>query len=78
LAVALMCFYGPSGKTIGQTAQTLQDKLIPSTTRAWGVLAMVASFLLLGIGAMVSFRKRKVAAPKADEAVPPETTDSDG
>lgn len=71
VTVGLMYIYGPSGKTVGNLAQKTGDWLLPTTAKAWGILAMVASFLLLGIGAAVSFRKRVVptATPVAGSDV---------
>ncbi|MEI8195700.1 MAG: hypothetical protein WCI73_07315 [Phycisphaerae bacterium] len=73
VVLGLMYLYGPSGKAVGNLAQKTSDWLIPTTAKSWGILAMVASFLLLGIGAAVSFRKRPVApvdvAAKSDETI---------
>lgn len=63
--VALAAVFGPSVDTMRRwlawlvgKGDNLLDLLWPKTQTAWGVLSIVFSFVLLGIGALVSFRRR--------------------
>ena len=40
-----------------EDAATIFTNLIPTTPLQWGVTAVVASFILLGVGASISLRK---------------------
>lgn len=49
--------------------------LLPSSRTGWGIIGIIASFLLLGLGAMISLRKAP-EQPQADDAPqPPPVTD---
>jgi hypothetical protein len=54
-------------KTSGRTL----DKLIPKTLSGWGVIAIVAAFVLLFVGAMFSLRRPRPVISVID-ATPPE------
>jgi hypothetical protein len=72
-SVALLVTFGPSIETMRGWAawvvgklDDLFDALWPKTQTQWGVYSIVVSFLLLGIGAFTSLRKR----PSEDDAQP--------
>lgn len=79
LAVGLVYGFGPSVDTMQKASSTgysritdLIKNLIPSTSKGWGILAVVASFILLGAGAALSVLKPK---PKEGEPVEPKESE---
>lgn len=46
----------------------LADKLVPHTQGAWGTVALAAAFVLLGIGAAMSFMRTEKSKPSVDKA----------
>lgn len=72
-SVALVAIFGPSVETmrgwvawVVAKADDLIDALWPKTQTAWGVLSIVTSFVLLAIGALVSFRRQ----PREEDVQP--------
>jgi hypothetical protein len=66
----LVAMFGPAPSSIWNSADALRrwmlaltDRLTPKTTGQWGVLGLVASFVFLGIGALVSLHKRPPMTP---------------
>jgi hypothetical protein len=69
-AVSLAC--SAMGHTVGnindssirmaKSGATLFDKFVPKTLPEWGVLSVVASFLLLAIGTMITLKRRTPVA----------------
>jgi hypothetical protein len=67
---------GPSVGEMGENAGAVADRtsgwldrLTPQTPRGWGVASVVASFVLLGVGFVVSLLKPPAVAKIADDSV---------
>jgi len=64
---ALISAMGHSPQSVRETLHTMDEfivkianAMIPTTPMGWGVMAIIASFVLLGVGAVVSLRKGEI------------------
>jgi hypothetical protein len=85
LGMFALLIYGPSPATMrhayaaawergSNTVESVGNAVIPETTAGWGVLSVIGSFVLLGIGAAVSLLK---GPPEEEsEPVPPAPGDA--
>jgi len=63
---ALCMFVGFRIVRIARSALESADNLIPDTALEWGFVAIIGSFVLLGIGAAFSLRKRPEPTPDSN------------
>jgi hypothetical protein len=57
----------------GATAgRSVWNSVIPDTTAGWGVLSVIGSFILLGVGAAISLLKGGLTDDPAPESAAPE------
>jgi hypothetical protein len=54
---------------MARTGASAFDRLIPRTLFAWGFVSVIAAFVLLGVGALLSMIRRDAAAAAGPIAV---------